>query len=77
MIRETEREKRFGFTESEYERARTNILKQYENSFNNRDKERNSHYSQRLCEQLHQQRTFPGIEYEYNMMNMIAPNIPV
>lgn len=77
MIRETERVKRFGFTESEYERARTNILKQYENSFNNRDKERNSHYSQRYVNSFINNEPIPGIEYEYNMMNMIAPNIPV
>ncbi|HHV84591.1 MAG TPA: insulinase family protein [Petrimonas sp.] len=77
MIRETERMKRFGFTASEYERARTNILKQYENGYNNRDKERNSRYSQEYVNSFTNSEPIPGIEYEYNMMNMIAPNIPV
>ena len=77
MVRETERVKRFGFTASEYERARTNILKQYENGYNNRDKERNSRYSQEYVSSFINSEPIPGIEYEYNMMNAIAPNIPV
>lgn len=77
MVRETERVKRFGFTASEYERARTNILKQYENSYNNRDKERNNRYSQEYVSSFINNEPIPGIEYEYNMMNMIAPNIPL
>ncbi len=77
MIRETERMKRFGFTASEYERARTNILKNYENAYNNRDKERNSRYSQEYVRNFTDNEPIPGIEYEYNMINMIAPNIPV
>lgn len=77
LIRETERMKRFGFTASEYERARTNVLKSYENAYNNRDKERNSRYSQEYVRNFTDNEPIPGIEYEYNMMNMIAPNIPV
>ena len=77
IIRETERMKRFGFTASEYERARTNILKNYENAYNNRDKERNNRYSQEYVSSFINNEPIPGIEYEYNMMNMIAPNIPV
>ncbi len=77
MVRETERMKRFGFTASEYERARTNILKSYEDSYNNRDKERNSSYSQEYVQSFTNNEPIPGIEYEYNMINMIAPNIPV
>lgn len=77
MIRETERVKRFGFTASEYERTRTNILKQYENEYNNRNKERNNRYSQEYVSSFINSEPIPGIEYEYNMMNMIVPNIPV
>ncbi|MDO5523091.1 MAG: insulinase family protein [Bacteroidia bacterium] len=77
MIRETERMKRFGFTASEYERARTNILKSYENAYNNRDKERNSSYSREYVSSFINNEPIPGIEYEHNMINMIAPNIPV
>lgn len=77
MVRETERMRRFGFTASEYERARTNILKSYEDNYNNRDKQRNQSYSQEYVSSFINSEAIPGIEYEYNMMNMIAPNIPV
>ncbi len=77
MIRETERMKKFGFTESEYERARENILKSYENAYNNRDKQQNSVYSQEYVSSFTNNEPFPGIEYEYNMIKMVAPNIPV
>lgn len=77
MVRETERMKRFGFTASEYDRARTNVLKRYEDAYNNRDKQRNESYSQEYVSSFTNTEPIPGIEYEYNMMNMIAPNIPV
>ena len=77
MIRETERMKKFGFTESEYERARENIIKRYENAYNNRDKQPNRVYSQEYVNSFIDNEPFPGIEYEYNMINMIAPNIPL
>lgn len=77
MLRETERVKKFGFTESEYERARTNLLKRYENSYNNRDKQRNSSYVSQYVAAFTNNEPIPGIEYEYNMINMIAPNIPL
>ena len=77
MIRETERMKKFGFTASEYDRARENILKTYENSFNNKDKQPNRIYSQEYVNSFTDNEPFPGIDYEYNMIKMISPNIPV
>lgn len=77
LVRESERMKRFGFTASEYERARTNLLTSYENAYNNRDKERTDSYTQEYVRHFTDSEAIPGIEYEYNMMNMIAPNIPV
>lgn len=77
MIRESERVKRFGFTASEYDRARTNLMKSYEDAFNNRDKQRDDTYAQEYVRNFTENEAMPGIEYEYNMINMIAPNIPV
>ena len=77
MIRETERMKRFGFTVSEYERARENTIKNHENAYNNRDKQQNSVYSQQYVNSFTNNEPFPGIEYEYEMIKMIAPNIPL
>ena len=77
MVRETERAKQYGFTASEYEVARTNILKGYEDAYNNRDKQRNSAYSQEYVRAFTDGEPFPGIEFEYQFMQAVAPNIPV
>ena len=77
MVRETERVKRHGFTASEYEVARTNILKGYEDGYNNRDKQRNSSYSQEYVRAFTDGEPIPGIEFEYQFLQAVAPNIPV
>ncbi len=77
LVRESERMKRFGFTASEYDRARTNLLTSYENAYNNREKERTDSYTQEYVRNFTENEPIPGIEYEYNMINMIAPNVPV
>ena len=43
------------------------LLKNYENSYNNRDKERNSTYSQEYVNSFTDSEPIPGIEYEYNI----------
>ncbi|MFA7139768.1 MAG: insulinase family protein [Proteiniphilum sp.] len=77
MIRETERVKKHGFTASEYEVARTNILKNLENAYNNRDKQRNSSYSQEYVRAFTDGEAIPGIAFEHQFMQSVAPNIPV
>lgn len=77
LIRETERVKRFGFTASEYARIREDILKDYETAYNNRDKEENKNYVSEYVDNFINNNPIPGIEYKYNTLNAIAPNIPV
>ncbi len=77
MVRETQRVKQFGFTPSEYEIARTNILKGFEDAYNNRDKQRNDTYSQEYVRAFTDAEPFPGIEFEHQFMQAMAPNIPV
>ena len=77
MIRETERVRQHGFTVSEYERARTNMLKSIESTYNNRDKQRNSTYAQEYIRNFIDGEPIPGIEYEYTMMQTLAAQIPL
>ena len=77
ITREVERINKHGFTASEYDRARTNILKSYENSFNERDKVRNSTYARTYVSHFINGGSAPGIEFTYNMINNIAPVITV
>lgn len=75
LIRENERIKQFGFTESEVERAKANLLKSYENMYNNRNKELNDRYVQEYVRSFIDNEGIPGIEYEYNFVKQIAPAI--
>ena len=77
MVRETERARQHGFTASEYEVARTNILNRYEEAYNNRDKQHNSSYSQEYVRAFTDGEPIPGIEYEYQFLQAVAPQIPV
>ena len=77
ITREIERVNKYGFTASEYERARTNILTGYENSFKERDKVRNSSYASRYVSHFLYGGSIPETEYVYNKMNEIAPLIQV
>ncbi len=77
VVEETERVKQFGFTLSEYERAKINVLKDYEDAYNERDKQKNINYAHEYVEHFTMGGYIPGIEMEYNLINQIAPNIPL
>lgn len=77
LVREMERARQFGFTVSEYERAKISILKQYESAFNERDKQKNSSYTKEYVNHFTEGGYIPGIETEYTLINQIAPNITV
>ncbi len=77
ITREMERIDKFGFTASEYERARTNILTMYESAFKERDKTRNISYAQEYVRHFTKGEAIPGIEMEYNIITNMAPQIPV
>ena len=77
LLREIERARRFGFTESEYNRARAEYLRQIESKFNERDKEKNSNYTSTYVRNFLDNEPMPGIENTYAILNQIAPMIPV
>lgn len=77
MKRETERMRQHGFTAAEYDVVRTNIIKSFEDSYNNRDKQRNSSYAREYVRSFTSGEPIPGIEFEYQFIQAVAPNIPV
>lgn len=77
LVKETERMKRFGFTASEYERARVNVLKQYESAYNERNNQKNNTYTREYVNHFTEGGYIPGIETEYALINQIAPGITV
>ena len=77
LIREIERARKFGFTASEYARAKADYLRGLESAYNERDKMKNNQYVQEYVRHFIDNEPIPGIETEYALMNQLAPNIPV
>ena len=77
LVREMERVNRHGFTAGEYERAKSNLLTYYETQYNERDKTMSVRYANEYIRHFTQGEYIPGIETEYEIINMLAPNIPV
>ena len=77
LLREIERAYRFGFTESEYVRARAEYLRSLESEFNERNKKKNDSYVNQYVNNFINNEPIPSIEDEYSLMNQIAPNLPV
>ena len=77
LVREIERARRFGFTASEYSRAKADYLRSLESAYNERDKMKNNQYVQEYVRHFIDNEPIPGIETEYALMNQLAPNIPV
>lgn len=72
---ELEKVRRFGFTNAEVERAKTNILTSMEKAYN----ERNNQNSQRLAREYIRHyldnEPVPGIEAEFDLAKMLLPQI--
>lgn len=77
VLEEAERARRFGFTETEYDRARANYLQGMESAYNEREKTKNDTYVNEYISHFLDKEPMPGIAYEYAMMNQLAPNVPV
>ena len=76
VIIENERMKQFGFTESEYERAKADFLKKIESLYEDRETQKNEHYSREYVRNFVDTEPIPGIEMEYMLYNQIVPMIP-
>lgn len=72
---ETERLKRYGITESELERAKTNFLTRLESQYKEKDKIRNDRFASEYAEHYLTKQPAPGIEFEYEFANQVIPGI--
>ena len=77
LVREIERARKFGFTSSEYARAKADYLRALESAYNERDKMKNDEYVQEYVNHFLNNEPIPGIEAEYAIMNQLVPNIPI
>lgn len=73
LYREILRACKYGFTAGEYERFKSELLSQIENSYQQRDKVRSSRYVNECVRNFIDNEPMPGIEWEYTMLNQILP----
>ena len=77
IVREIERAHKFGFTASEYARAKADYLRMLESAYNERNKVKNGAYVDEYVRHFIDNEPIPGIENEYAIMNQIVPNLSV
>lgn len=75
LIAENERVRLFGITPAEFERAKLNFLKSYENSFNEREKTNSSVYVGTYVSHFLTQSPMLSQETEYNYVKQLLQNI--
>lgn len=75
LVREIERVRQFGFTESEYARAKADYLRSLESAYNERSKTKSGQYVQEYVANFLNNEPIPGIENEFAIMSQIAPTI--
>ncbi len=75
LLEENERVKKFGFTDSEFERAKTEMLRDYEKSFTERDKVKSAALVSEYLQYFLTKEPAPGIETEYEYAKQLIPTI--
>ena len=75
LLLEAEKIKRFGFTNSELERAKTDLLKNLEKQYNERDNQKNNSLVEEYVQHFLNQEAIPGIEWEYQTVQAMLPQL--
>ena len=75
VFTEAERVARFGFTASELERQKVNVLRGIERSYANRETRSSGSYAAEYIRAFLYDESIPGIEYEYELYKRFVPGI--
>lgn len=75
LLEEVERAKRFGFTQTELERAKSQMLSNLERSYNNRDKTESDMLVDEYVRNFLEKEPMPGIEWEYEDAKKFLPTV--
>jgi zinc protease len=75
LLEETERAKRFGFTQSELDRAKSQIMSNIERSYNNRDKTESDMLVDEYVRNFLEKEPMPGIAWEYEDTKTFLPTV--
>ncbi|MDR1584589.1 MAG: insulinase family protein [Prevotellaceae bacterium] len=72
---EGERMQRFGFTNAELERAKTDLLARIEKTYNDRDNQENNALVNEYVRHYLDDEPVPGIEWEYQTLQLLLPQL--
>jgi zinc protease len=75
ILTEAERVSRFGFTQTEMDRQKDQMLWNYEKAYNERDKTESSVWAGKYVTSYLYDDPIPGIEYTYDLTKQIIPDI--
>ena len=77
IVAENKRMQQYGFTASEFERAKADLMKRIENQYDERDKQETSRYFYPILSHFLTNEPLMGIENEYMLLSQVLPAIPV
>ena len=77
LVTENNRMKQFGFTASEYERAKADFMKRVESAYNERNNTENEKYFDACLDHFLHNEPLMDIETEYQLNQQVIPNLPL
>lgn len=77
FLREAKRVRDFGFTATEYARAKENFMSGMETMYENRNKMKNEQFTTQYVDHFTDNEPIPSLEDEYKIYQMVVPRIPV
>ena len=77
IVAENKRMQQYGFTASEFERAKADLMKRIENQYDERDKQETDRYFRPILSHFLTNEPLMGIENEYRLLSQILPALPV
>ena len=77
VTEEALRASQHGFTATEFARVKDDYMSNLEKQYNNRNQINNDRFGREYCAHYLNNEPYPSIEWTYQMMNMIAPNVGV
>ncbi|MEM6842677.1 MAG: insulinase family protein [Bacteroidota bacterium] len=75
LLEQNEKVRQYGFTQSELDRYKKQILTRYEQAYNERDKTESEQYAAEYVRNFLQDEPIPGIEFEFEFMKEYLPGI--
>ena len=77
MVAETKRMQQYGFTASEYERAKADFMKHIESAYNERNNTENEKHVDACLDHFLHNEPMMDIETEYQLYQQIMPSLPI